>query len=95
MKVIKLRTTFGKAIDEWMRKERGSFEDYDYSPSHVYALLKRFGGVVTLTEEEARTILVSADYQQSWDDDDIQGGARAKATIKRYADKIESLLKCQ
>lgn len=95
MKSITISTNKSKAIDEWQRKEYGSFEDHNYSKDHVHAILDRFGkGNVTLTEDEAKTVIVSGRYQStSWQEDEIEGGYRTMRVIKRYCDQIADKLK--
>lgn len=77
-----------------MSKEEGSWEDHGKSDDHVFALLRWCHGKVTFTEEQARTIIESGRYQStSWEDDEIEGGATTKRTIKNICDKLSNLLK--
>lgn len=92
MRTITINTRKSEALSEWMMKEAGSWEDHNGSHDHVCAILNRFGGKLTLTEIEAKTVLKSGDYQQHWNDDEIVGGAKTKATIARYCDKIRKAL---
>lgn len=90
---ITISTRNSAAIEEWKRKEEGSYEDSNKSQSHVFAILNRFGGKVTLTKEEAETVLKSGSYQSTgWDDDDIRGGAKTKQIIASYCSKIRAAL---
>jgi hypothetical protein len=94
MKTITINSSKSKAIYYWASKEEGSFEDHNASPDHVFAILKRFGkGKVTLTEDEAKTVLKSGDYQSTaWLEDEIEGGLKTMDTIKRHCDKIRASL---
>lgn len=94
MKTVTILTYKSNAVNEWMRKEEGSFEDHGRSSNHVYALLQRFGGKVSFTEEEAKTIITSGKYQSTgWNEDEIEGGLKTMKTIASYVQKLEEELK--
>ena len=90
---ITINTRKSAAISEWQRKEEGSYEDRNRSQSHAFAILNRWGGKITLTNDEAETLIKSGSYQSTgWDDDDIKGGAKTKQTIASYCKKIREAL---
>lgn len=90
---IRIKTNKSGAVEEWIMKEWGSFEDAGHDPGHVVAILQRFGKTITLTIAEADTVIQSARYNaEAWNDDEIDGGARTKQTIARWANKISDKL---
>lgn len=93
MKTLTVDIRRSKAIEEWMMKEEGSYEDNKRSPDHVFAILKTFRGKVTLTEEQAASVIKSGNYHSTaWNDDEIVGGARTKKAIAAICVKIEAAL---
>jgi hypothetical protein len=86
------------AVEEWMMKEEGSFEDSKRSKSHAYALLQRLtSGSNAFTAVELDMLISSGEYQSTaWEDDEIAGGKRTKDTIARVVKNLKqarSLLK--
>ena len=93
-KTITIATRKSPAVDEWMRKEHGSWEDHDMSPDHAYPLLKMFGGKLTLTESQANTLIKSGDFHSTgWDEDDIEGGIVTMRVISKYVYKLKDALR--
>jgi hypothetical protein len=90
---ITIKTRKSAAVYEWQRKESGSYEDHNRSSLHPYAILDRWGGNVTMTIDEANTLIKSGSYHSTaWDDEDIRGGAKTKSTIAAYCQKIRAAL---
>lgn len=90
---ITINTRKSAAVYEWMRKEEGSYEDHDRSNSHVFAILCRWGGKVTLTIEEAEAVIKSGSYQSTaWEEDEIKGGFKTMNIIASYCKKIRAAL---
>ena len=93
MRTITIQTNRSNAVDEWEMKEYGSWEDHDKDMNHPCALLQKFGGKLTLTEDQANKLIVSGIFQSTgWDDDDIDGGARTKRVIANWVKKIKAKL---
>lgn len=89
----KIITRKGKAIDEWIYKEWGSYEDHKHSPAHVVPLLERFGGNTHYTNDELKTLIISGEYQSTaWQPDEIDGGQVTIDTIARYVKKFKEAL---
>lgn len=94
MRTITINTRKSEAVYEWGSKEEGSFEDHNRDASHAYAILQRFGGKVTLTEDEAKTLIESGRYQStSWKEDEILGGQKTMDRIAKYVKDIDQKLK--
>jgi hypothetical protein len=88
---MNLKIRLSAAIEEWMMKEEGSFEDSKRDSTHVYAILGRLrNGNNTLSEREVDILIKSGTYHATaWNDDEIDGGARTKATIQRIVNKLK------
>lgn len=90
---MKLNTRKSNAVEEWMAKEYGSWEDHKYADNHPYAILKRFGGKIELTKDEVLTLIKSGQYHSTaWDAEDIDGGQRTINGIAAYVTKLNALL---
>lgn len=93
MNTITVNIRQSSAIEEWMMKEEGSYEDSKRSQNHVFAILKAFRGNVSLTKEQADTVIKSGNYHSTaWNDDEIVGGARTKKAIAGVCAKIQTAL---
>src|SRR5687767_13635331 len=88
-----IRTRKSAAIEEWIMKEYGSWEDGDKNPNHPCAVLQKFGSNLLITPEQATDLISSGEYQStSWNDDEIDGGANTKKMIAKYVAKIKDAL---
>lgn len=93
MTTLVINTNKSHAVHEWIMKEWGSYEDHDKSETHVVAILEQFGKRLRLTEQQAKTLIESGEYQStSWQPDEISGGQRTMNVIARYVRKLKTLL---
>ncbi len=88
---MKLKLT--DAIEEWMMKEEGSYEDSRQRVDHAYHLLNKLTtDGVNLTENQKQTLIKSGQYHSTaWEDDEIYGGARTKRAIAKIVAKLKNL----
>lgn len=90
--MIKIIIPKASFIHHWMMKEYGSWEDNNQDVNHPCAILQK-RGIIELTKEQIKGLIVSGKYQAtSWEDDEIEGGARTKKAILSYTNKLSNLI---
>ena len=98
-KLLKIKKGSYSQTEEWIMKEYGSWEDHNKSDDHVCGILQRENATKSpylfLTEDEAKELLVSAEYQYSagWDGwDNPLEGVWFEKSMKGYAYRIKKAL---
>lgn len=92
--MIKIKIPKTKAIDEWMCKEWGSYEDSKKDPNHPCAFLKLAGQTVEINNDQLNRLILSGYYQSTaWNEDEIVGGERTMRAISNFVNKLKQLSK--